>query len=412
MSGQRSAQVLAVVPARGGSESIPRKNVRSFAGHPLLAYSIAAGRQAQSVDRVIVSTDDQAIAEIAESYGAEIPFLRPANLARNDTPDLPVFQHALEWLAREQDYQPQIVVQLRPTSPLRPPDCIDRAVQSLMGDPAADSVRGVVPAGQNPYKMWRIENGSIHPLLNDVPEGYNLPRQQLPATYWQTGHVDAIRAGTILEKGSMSGDRILPLLLDPRYTVDIDSELDWRRAEELAVTGELDYVRPGSAGRVLPEEVQTVILDFDGVLTDDRVWVGEDGSQAVAAHRGDGYGIELLKQSGVEVVVLSREGNQVVAARCAKLGIEAIQGVMEKGPQLAQLIEQRGWDSKRTVFVGNDVTDLPCFPLVGFAAAVADAHPRVRAQADLILRKPGGHGAVRELCELLMQSKGGEVERE
>lgn len=405
-------EVLAIVPARGGSQSIPRKNVKTFAGHPLLAYSIAAGQQAESVDRVIVSTDDQAIAKVAESYGAEVPFLRPTSLAQNDTPDLPVFQHALEWLAREQDYRPEIVVQLRPTSPLRPPDCVDRAVEALLADPQADSVRGVVRSGQNPYKMWRIEEGQLHPLLDDVPEAFNLPRQELPDTYWQTGHVDAIRVGTITEKGSMSGQRIVPLELDPRYTVDIDTDLDWRRAEDLAAAGDLDYVRAGSALRPIPERVETVILDFDGVLTDDRVWVDEGGTETIAAHRGDGYGIGQLKELGIDVLVLSREGNPVVAARCAKLGIEAIQGVTEKGLELTALLKERRLDPARTIFVGNDVTDLPCFPLVGFAAAVADAHPRVRAEADLVLGKPGGHGAVRELCDILIEMRVGKVVRD
>ena len=144
-------EVLAIVPARGGSKSIPRKNIRSFAGHPLIAYSIAAGLKAQIVTRVIISTDDEEIARVARRYGAETPFLRPPELAQDQTTDLPVFQHALQWLAENEGYHPDIVVQLRPTSPIRPPDCVDRAVKILMDFPETDSVRGVVPSGQNPY---------------------------------------------------------------------------------------------------------------------------------------------------------------------------------------------------------------------------------------------------------------------
>ena len=204
-------EILALIPARAGSKSLQRKNLRPFAGHPLLAYSVAAAIQAESVTRVLVSTDDHEFADVARRYGAEIPFLRPAELAQDDTPDLPVFQHALRWLEREQGYRPEIVVQLRPTSPIRPPDCVDRAVRLLLDNPQADSVRGVVPSGQNPYKMWRLaQDGTMEPLLKDgFDEPYNMPRQALPATYWQTGHIDAIRSRTILEKGSMSGDRIL-----------------------------------------------------------------------------------------------------------------------------------------------------------------------------------------------------------
>jgi len=394
-----------VVPARGGSRSIPRKNIKLFAGHPLLAYSIAAGLQAKSVTRVIASTDDEEIAEVARSYGAEVPFLRPAELAQDHTTDLPVFQHALDWLRREEKYVPEIVVQLRPTSPIRPLDCVDRAVGTLLEDTQADSVRGVVPSSQNPYKMWIIQDsGSMTPLLSDgPPEAYNRPRQELPPTYWQTGHIDAIRTSTVVEKGSMSGGLILPLLIDARYAVDIDTDTDWRRAERLVEENSLDMVRPGSKPRPFPETVKLLVLDFDGVLTDDRVWVNERGEESVAAHRSDGYGLRLVMNLGLEVLVLSREENPVVAARCEKLGITAVQGIEDKASKLSELMAERGLDSRLVIYVGNDVNDLPCFPLVGNAVAVADAHPKVLAAADMRLDRTGGHGAVRELCDLLLK---------
>ena len=405
-------EVLAVVPARGGSQSIPRKNIKPFAGHPLLAYSVAAGLQSKFVTRVIVSTDDVEIAQIAREYGAEVPFMRPAELARDETTDLPVFQHALNWLSSEEGYHPEIVVQLRPTSPIRPRDCVDRAVEALLDRSEADSVRGVAPSGQNPYKMWVIpDDGSMVPLLEDGPaEAYNQPRQSLPATYWQTGHIDAIRTSTVVEKRSMSGDVILPIMIDSRYAVDIDTENDWRRAERLVEEISLDIVRPGKTPRPFPETVKLMVLDFDGVLTDDRVWVNERGEESIAAHRGDGYGIALVKERGLEVLVLSREENPVVAARCKKLGIAAVQGIEDKASKLTELLSERGLDSKDVIYVGNDVNDLPCFPMVGHAVAVADAHPQVLAAADMRLTRAGGHGAVRELCDMLLKQMG-EVER-
>jgi YrbI family 3-deoxy-D-manno-octulosonate 8-phosphate phosphatase len=399
------SQVLAIVPARGGSKSIPRKNLRLFAGHPLLAYSIAAGRQAETVGRVMVSTDDAEAAEIARRYGAEAPFLRPAALAGDDTPDLPVFEHALEWLARHEGYRPEIVVQLRPTSPVRPPDCVDRAVQSLLDHPLADSVRGVVPSSQNPYKMWRIgEHGAMSPLLLDgFKEPYNMPRQALPDTYWQTGHVDAIRTTTILEKHSMSGQVILPLVLDAKFTVDIDSFRDWERAEALLSTMGSEAVQVGSPRRALPSEIDLVVLDFDGVLTDNRVWVNGQGGESVAAHRGDGWGLARLRERGVAVIVLSTETDPVVTARCRKLGLEVLQGIRDKAQALRTLMDERRIDPSRVVYLGNDVNDVPCFPLVGCAAVVADAHPAAAAGADVRLSAKGGRGAVRELCDRLIQ---------
>jgi N-acylneuraminate cytidylyltransferase len=401
----RQKRVLAIVPARGGSKSIPLKNIRSLAGHPLLAYSVAAGLQSELVTRVIVSTDDEEIAEVARRCGAETPFLRPAPLAQDDTLDLPVFLHALEWLEREEGYRPEVVVQLRPTSPVRPPDCVDRAVQILLDHPEADSVRGVVPSGQNPFKMWRIdERGHMVPLLRDgFEEPYNMPRQELPSTYWQTGHIDAIRPETILEKRSMSGDVILPLVIDPRYTVDIDTLHDWQRTEWLLAQGDLHYVRPGRRSRPLPKRVALVVLDFDGVFTDNRVWVNEHGEEWVAAHRGDGWGIARLLERGVEVTVLSTEKNPVVAARCNKLGLPYVQGVDDKVRVLKEIMEERSLEPETVMYLGNDVNDAPCFPLVGCALVTADAHPQARLEADIVLSRPGGFGAVRELCDLILE---------
>jgi len=236
----KKLEVLALIPARGGSKSIPRKNVINFAGYPLIAYSIAAGLAAENVNRVIVSTDDQEIAEISRCYGAEVPFLRPAEHAQDATPDLPVFVHALEWLDDNEGYHPDIVVQLRPTSPFRKLAHIDDAVRKLAEHPDSDSVRTVIEPFQNPFKMWTIgEDDVMKPLLEmGIKEAYNKPRQALPEVYWQTGYVDAAWSKTILG-GSMTGERILALKTDASDWVDIDSQADWKRAERLILNGEV-----------------------------------------------------------------------------------------------------------------------------------------------------------------------------
>lgn len=236
-------EVLAIIPARGGSKSIPRKNIRPFAGHPLIAYSIAAGLAAETVNRVVVSTDDEQIAAISRRYGAETPFMRPEEFSQDDTPDLPVFQHALRWLRENEGYRPEMIVQLRPTSPLRRVRHIDQAVHRLLDRPEANAVRTVCVPFQNPFKMWQIANdGFMTPLIQiEHPEPYNLPRQALPEVYWQTGYVDAAWSKTILEKNSMTGERILPLEIEASEWIDIDSPDDWRRAERLLESGEITF---------------------------------------------------------------------------------------------------------------------------------------------------------------------------
>jgi N-acylneuraminate cytidylyltransferase len=400
--------ILALIPARGGSKSIPHKNIRPLAGFPLIAYSIAAAKQSKLVTRTVVSTDDDEIAYIAREFGAETPFMRPTEFAQDNTLDYPVFTHALTWLKEHEGYQPDILVQLRPTSPLRPPDCVDQALQILLDHSEADSVRGVIPSGQNPFKMWKVsDQGRMTPLLSlsGVSEPYNSPRQVLPQTYWQTGHIDAIRLSTIINKHSLSGDIIYPLQIDPRYAIDIDTLRDWQRAEWLINQGNLPMVHPGQNKRLLPRQIDLLVFDFDGVMTDDRVWVDQEGHESVVANRRDGLGIAMLRKAGIPMVVLSTETNPIVSARCRKLELTVIQGVGDKQAVLQSLFEERKLDPQSVVYLGNDVNDLSCFPLVGCAVVVADAHPDVIAHADLVLTHGGGHGAVRELCDRILHAK-------
>ncbi len=402
-------EVLALIPARGGSKGIPRKNIRSFCGYPLIAYSIAAGLQAKTVTRVLVSTDDEEISAVARAWGAETPFLRPAEFAQDKTTDLPVFVHALEWLEKNEGYRPDVVVQLRPTSPIRPVGLVDDAVRTLLKHADADSVRGIVPAGQNPHKMWRLPQGVDAPMQNlleveGIEEPYNAPRQILPDVYWQTGHIDAIRPAAILN-GSMSGKTVYPLLIDPNFTVDLDNLRDWARAEWLALNGGLEMVWPGRAKRPMPAKIDLLVLDFDGVVTDNRVWVSEDGREMVAAWRSDSLIMSKLRAAGTQVVILSSETNPVVAARARKMKVEAIHGVGldDKAAVLKNLLAARNIDPAHVAYIGNDLNDLPCFEVVGWAVAVANAQPEVLRAADFVTSKPGGHGAVREVCDLILE---------
>ncbi len=202
--------------------------------------------------RVIISTDDAEIADVARQYGADVPFMRPPELAADDTPDFPLFEHALGWLAEHENYRPGVVIQLRPTTPLRPRGMVDRAIAVLQSDPAADCVRGVTIPKQTPYKMWRDgEDGCLLPLMEtEFAEPYNMPRQYLPNSYWQTGHVDVIRTTTITKKHSLTGTRVRPIMIDVSFCVDIDTLVDFDLAEEAIHQKHLDidFPRPVVAG--------------------------------------------------------------------------------------------------------------------------------------------------------------------
>lgn len=230
-------EILAIIPARGGSKSIQRKNIKPLLGLPLIAYTIREAQKSQYITRLIVSTDDEEIARIAHHYGAEVPFLRPAELALDHVTDLPVFQHCLIWLREHEGYQPEIVVHLRPTAPLRTSSHIDQGIELLLNSPQVDAVRSVCPAGQHPLKTWAIKDEWLKPFVPenvyDISEAYNRPRQQLPQAFIQNGSVDVVRTKVILDLNSMTGHRIKAFVMDELDSVNIDSPLDWALAEIL-----------------------------------------------------------------------------------------------------------------------------------------------------------------------------------
>ncbi len=211
---------------------MPEKNIRELGGKPLLAHSIEHAKNSKHIKRIIVSTDDETIADVARQHGAEVPFMRPVELAQDTTTDFPVFEHALNWLKQEEGYVPDIVVQLRPTSPLREVADVDRAIELLINNPQADSVRTVIEPVSSPYKMYRIgEPGHLEPLMND----FNLihsPDQKLPKVYRHIGTADVMWAKTILDKKHMSGDVILPCVVEHAYS-GINTQEDWDMYEFL-----------------------------------------------------------------------------------------------------------------------------------------------------------------------------------
>jgi len=227
--------ILAIIPARGGSKGIKDKNIIDLAGYPLIAYSIVAAKSSSKIERILCTTDSKKIAKIAEEYGAWVPFLRPRKLAGDYTPDLPVFLHAINWLKKNENYIPDIIVHLRPTTPIRFKQDIDKAIERLIESSSADSLRAVCPSPYTPYKMWLKKGKFIEPLLKipGIDEPYNMPRQKLPQVYWQTGYIDIIKIKTLTELKSMTGKRILPYFISREIVVDIDNKYDLKRAQEI-----------------------------------------------------------------------------------------------------------------------------------------------------------------------------------
>jgi CMP-N,N'-diacetyllegionaminic acid synthase len=229
-------RVLGVIPARGGSKGVPRKNIRMLAGKPLLAYTIECARAARSLERVILSTEDEEIAEVGRRWGVEVPFLRPVELAQDDTPTLPVIQHAVRFL-EERGERFDAVMILQPTSPLRSPEDIDGAV-GLMEQTGCDSVIAFVEVGEHhPARMKMVDETlrvSDPPFAEEV-EG--MPRQMLPRLYLRAGSVYLTRTSVLMKTNRISGDDCRAWIVPPERAVNIDTEFDFVVAEALLKTG-------------------------------------------------------------------------------------------------------------------------------------------------------------------------------
>ena len=231
---------VALIPARGGSERVPGKNVRELGGHPLIAYSIAAARGSGVFDAVIVSTDAEEIAEAGARYGAEVPGLRPAEMASSTSPDIEWVRHVLDGLAAE-GRAPELFSILRPTSPFRTAATILRAHEDLLSRPEADSIRAVELCRQHPGKMWTLDGHLLRPLLTQSREGvptHSRQYQDLPEVYVQNSSLEIAWTRAVTEQGSIAGETVAPFFTDDAEGFTIDYPSDWAEAERMVAEGE------------------------------------------------------------------------------------------------------------------------------------------------------------------------------
>lgn len=225
-------KILAIVPARGGSKGVPRKNIKPLANKPLIGWTIETAKQVPCIERTLVSTDDPEIAAVAKQYGAEVPFLRPTSLAEDDTEDGPVYLHALHWLEEHENYVPDIIVWLRPTAPFRSPGDIIGAVDLLIHT-HADWIRSVCPVEHHPYWMYRMEEQQrLSSFVDGIDIRKYIRRQLLPPAYRLNGAVDVTWERILRKKIFYQGD-LRGYVMPVERSVDIDTPLDFRFAETL-----------------------------------------------------------------------------------------------------------------------------------------------------------------------------------
>ncbi|GGU10016.1 acylneuraminate cytidylyltransferase [Streptomyces violascens] len=377
-------KVLAVIPARGGSKGVPGKNLASVAGVPLVVRAVLACRSARLVTDVVVSTDDPAIAAAARSAGADV-VVRPAGISGDTASSEAAVLHTL-------DAHPDtdVVLLVQCTSPFLTREDVEGVAAAVVEDGAETAVTVAPFHGF----LWREDEvGGGQGMGHD--KSFRPRRQDRPQDFLETGAAYAMDAEGFRTYKHRFFGRTALVRTDPARVLEIDEPHDLERARALAPV--LDRLPTPTC-----DDVDAVVLDFDGTQTDDKVLVDAEGRELVAVHRGDGLGIAALRRAGLKLLVLSTEQNPVVAARARKLQVPVLHGIDRKDLALKQWCEENGIDPARVLYAGNDVNDLPCFALAGWPVAVGSAHDSVRAAARAVTRTPGGEGAIREIAAWLL----------
>ncbi|MFE6623570.1 cytidylyltransferase domain-containing protein [Streptomyces sp. NPDC008086] len=397
-------RVLAVIPARGGSKGVPAKNLMPVGGVPLVARAVRECRASRLVTDVVVSTDDQGIAAAARQAGAEV-VLRPAAIAGDTATSEAAVLHAMDAHEALHGAPVDVVLLVQCTSPFIVREDIDAVVKAIVAN-GADTSLTVAPFhgfvwrhGDDDAAAAQTERAATtggHGVNHD--KSFRPRRQDRPQDFLETGAAYAMDARGFREHKHRFFGRTELVRTDPARVLEIDDPHDLARARALAPLFDAD--RPGALPTT--DDIDAVVLDFDGTQTDDRVLIDADGKEFVSVHRGDGLGIAALRKSGLKMLILSTEQNPVVAARARKLKLPVLHGIDRKDLALKQWCEEQGIAPERVLYVGNDVNDLPCFALVGWPVAVASAHDVVRGAARAVTATPGGDGAIREIASWIL----------
>ena len=388
--------VVAIIPARGGSKGIRGKNVMDFCGKPLIAWSIEQALASAAVDRVFVTTDDKVIGDVSRRYGAEV-INRPAALAGDASTSEEALAHALALI--EKDGEVELVVFLQCTSPLREAFDIDGAVEKLRAD-GADSLFSA--ATLDDFCVWEEDGGELGSLNYDyMNRGM---RQGRKPCYLENGSIYVFKPQVLKDHSNRLGGRMTTFMMEYWKSYEIDAVAD---VDICRVYMEKNILSEGSScegdrregNPVVPSSIKLIVYDFDGVLTDNKVVFREDGMESVVVNRGDGLAIGMIKELGIEQMILSKEKNRVVAARAEKVGLELLQGVDDKKKILAAHCEGKGIDLGDVAYIGNDLNDLDVMKSVGFSVCPSDACKEVLEISKLVLGARGGDGVVREFVD-------------
>jgi len=381
-----SNNVVAIIPARGGSKGIPKKNLKTVGSHSLLARSIKTVMASKLIDLAVVTTDDEDIKKEAEAFGATA-INRPKEFSEDGSSSESALIHALKEL-ESRGITPEIIVFIQATSPFINAGDLDRAVARVL------SGEGDVcfSAFETYAFLWKVGASGAEGVNHD--HRFRPRRQDRDPHFQETGAFYVMKAKGFLDAGYRFFGKVLTQEVSEESGLEIDNPEQLEIARALAHLFPIEQINPGS--------IKALVMDFDGVHTDDGAFVNTDGSESVKVSRSDGMGIQMLKKAGIPMLILSKETNKVVSIRAEKLGVEVIQGIDDKLPELIKWCKEKKIELGSVCYIGNDVNDLDCIEAVGWPATPRDANPAVASKAAIIVSKNGGNGAVREICEIIL----------
>ncbi|MDD5687488.1 MAG: acylneuraminate cytidylyltransferase [Elusimicrobia bacterium] len=378
-------KIAAIIPARGGSKGIPRKNIINFAGKPLLAWSVEQAKLSKFISDIYVTSDSKEILEIAHNYGAKT-ILRPKNISGDTASSESALLHAL----RQMEERPDYIVFLQTTALLRKPDDIDNAIKKIIKD-KSDSLLSLTEAYEF---IWKKTGNKFTSLSFDSKDRKR--RQDLSPVYYENGSIYIFKPEILEKHGNRLGGKVSIYTMKSWQRVDIDDYETLKLAELVFLKNLAKKV-----DKNILSGIELIVYDFDGVMTDNKVTVSQFGNESVKVNRADGLAVSKIKSMGIKQMILSTEKNPVVKKRADKLGITCLYGKNNKKEVLKKYLDNNNISKEKVIFVGNDINDMEVMDYVGYPVAPNDAHEQIKKIAKIITKSKGGDGVVRELLDFL-----------
>ncbi len=375
---------IAIIPARGKSKGIPKKNIKNICGYPLIFWSIQAAKNAKKIDKFYVSTEDSEIKSIANFYGAEV-LDRPDILASDESKTIDVLTEL------NKKIKAKTIIVLQPTSPIRNQNLIDECIEEFY--------KGKYDSLATGYNCKIVEYGKHN----------NLRRQDIDGFFYDDGNI-YILDGNLVNKGMWYGNKLCKKIISRDQNYEIDDITDFKIVECLLENRIQQGIQTCDIYNKL-RNIKLLIMDVDGVLTDAGMYYSENGDEQKKFNTRDGKGIEILKKHNIKSAIITSEDTEIVRRRAKKLKIDFLfQGIEDKSKIIKKLSEKTGFSFEEIAFIGDDINDLSALKIVGIPISVLDGSLENKKIAKLVVPLNGGRGCVRYVCDLIDKLKNNNYE--